>query len=120
VIHELLWFLAGDTNVRYLQENGVRIWDEWAGSDGELGPVHGKQWRSWQMPDGRSIDRIKEVVNALKNNPDNRRIIVSAWNVADLPDMALVPYHCLFQFYMADGHLSCQPYKRSLLDPVLF
>ena len=113
IIHELLWFLQGDTNVRYLQENGVRIWDEWADADGNLGPVYGQQWRSWATPDGRAIDQIKEVVHTLKTNPDSRRIIVSAWNPADLPQMALAPCHCLFQFYVADGKLSCQLYQRS-------
>lgn len=113
VIHELLWFLQGDTNIGYLKENGVRIWDEWADVDGNLGPVYGKQWRSWQCPDGRVTDQIAEVVTLLKKNPDSRRIIVSAWNVADLPDMALAPCHCLFQFYVADNRLSCQLYQRS-------
>jgi thymidylate synthase len=113
IIHELLWFLAGDTNVRYLQDNGVRIWDEWADQNGELGPVYGKQWRSWAAPDGRTIDQIAEVVHTLTTNPDSRRMIVSAWNPADLPDMALAPCHCLFQFYVADGKLSCQLYQRS-------
>ena len=113
IIHELLWFLQGSTNVRYLQENGVRIWDEWADADGNLGPVYGQQWRSWATPDGRTIDQIKEVVHTLKTNPDSRRIIVSAWNPADLPQMALAPCHCLFQFYVADGKLSCQLYQRS-------
>ncbi|MBK9337367.1 MAG: thymidylate synthase [Lewinellaceae bacterium] len=113
VIHELLWFLQGDTNIGYLKENGVRIWDEWADTGGNLGPVYGKQWRSWQCPDGRTVDQIAEVVRTLKTNPDSRRIIVSAWNVADLPDMALAPCHCLFQFYVADGRLSCQLYQRS-------
>lgn len=113
VIHELLWFLQGDTNIRYLKENGVSIWDEWADADGNLGPVYGKQWRSWASPDGRTIDQISEVVNTLKKNPDSRRIIVSAWNPADIPDMALAPCHCLFQFYVADGKLSCQLYQRS-------
>lgn len=113
VVHELLWFLQGDTNIGYLKEHGVRIWDEWADENGELGPVYGKQWRSWQCPDGRVVDQIADVVRTLKTNPDSRRIIVSAWNVADLPDMALAPCHCLFQFYVADGRLSCQLYQRS-------
>lgn len=113
IIHELIWFLAGDTNVAYLQKNGVRIWDEWARADGDLGPVYGKQWRSWSAPDGRTIDQIAEVVHTLKTNPDSRRMIVSAWNPADLPQMALAPCHCLFQFYVADGKLSCQLYQRS-------
>lgn len=113
VIHELLWFLQGDTNTRYLKENGVSIWDEWADENGNLGPVYGKQWRSWATPDGRVIDQITEVVETLRKNPDSRRIIVSAWNPADLPDMALAPCHCLFQFYVADGRLSCQLYQRS-------
>jgi thymidylate synthase len=113
IIHELIWFLAGDTNVAYLQKNGVRIWDEWARSDGDLGPVYGKQWRSWAALDGRTIDQIGEVVHALKTNPDSRRMIVSAWNPADIPQMALAPCHCLFQFYVADGKLSCQLYQRS-------
>jgi thymidylate synthase len=113
IIHELIWFLAGDTNVAYLKANGVRIWDEWARADGDLGPVYGKQWRSWAAPDGRVIDQISEAVATLKANPDSRRIIVSAWNPADIPDMALAPCHCLFQFYVADGRLSCQLYQRS-------
>lgn len=113
IIHELIWFLAGDTNVGYLQKNGVRIWDEWAREDGDLGPVYGKQWRSWAAPDGRTIDQIAEVVETLKTNPDSRRMIVSAWNPADIPAMALAPCHCLFQFYVADGRLSCQLYQRS-------
>jgi thymidylate synthase len=113
IIHELIWFLQGDTNIAYLKENGVSIWDEWADADGNLGPVYGKQWRSWAAPDGRTIDQIVEVVQTLKKNPDSRRIIVSAWNPADLPDMALAPCHCLFQFYVADGRLSCQLYQRS-------
>ena len=113
IIHELLWFLQGDTNTRYLKENGVSIWDEWADANGDLGPVYGKQWRSWAAPDGRTMDQITEVVNTLKKNPDSRRIIVSAWNPADIPDMALAPCHCLFQFYVADGKLSCQLYQRS-------
>jgi thymidylate synthase len=113
IIHELIWFLAGDTNVGYLQANGVRIWDEWARADGSLGPVYGKQWRSWAAPDGRVIDQISDAVETLKTNPDSRRIIVSAWNPADIPDMALAPCHCLFQFYVADGKLSCQLYQRS-------
>jgi thymidylate synthase len=113
VIHELLWFLKGDTNVRYLQDNGVTIWDEWADAEGNLGPVYGKQWRSWQCPDGRVIDQISQAVHLLKTNPNSRRIVVSAWNVADLPQMALAPCHCLFQFYVADGRLSCQLYQRS-------
>jgi thymidylate synthase len=113
IIHELLWFLSGDTNVAYLKANGVRIWDEWAHADGELGPVYGKQWRSWATPDGRSIDQISDAVSTLKSNPDSRRIIVTAWNPADIPDMALAPCHCLFQFYVVNGRLSCQLYQRS-------
>ncbi|MBN8912347.1 MAG: thymidylate synthase [Rhizobiales bacterium] len=113
IIHELIWFLAGDTNIGYLKANGVRIWDEWARADGSLGPVYGKQWRSWAAPDGRTIDQISEAVATLKTNPDSRRIIVSAWNPADIPDMALAPCHCLFQFHVADGRLSCQLYQRS-------
>jgi thymidylate synthase len=113
IIHELIWFLAGDTNIAYLQRNGVRIWDEWADANGDLGPVYGRQWRSWATPDGRTIDQIADVVETLKTNPDSRRIIVSAWNPADIPQMALAPCHCLFQFYVADGKLSCQLYQRS-------
>lgn len=113
IIYELLWFLNGDTNVRYLQEHGVKIWDEWADAEGELGPVYGKQWRSWEGADGKTFDQITDVVNQIKKNPDSRRMIVNAWNVADLPDMALSPCHCLFQFYVADGKLSCQLYQRS-------
>ncbi|MEQ1577263.1 MAG: thymidylate synthase [Hyphomicrobium sp.] len=113
IIHELIWFLAGDTNVSYLRENGVRIWDEWARDNGDLGPVYGKQWRSWTKADGGSIDQITDVVHTLKTNPDSRRMIVSAWNPADIPDMALAPCHCLFQFYVAEGKLSCQLYQRS-------
>ena len=113
IIHELLWFLKGDTNVKYLKDNGVSIWNEWAKPDGELGPVYGYQWRSWPAPDGRHIDQITQVVDMLKKNPDSRRIIVSAWNVADLDKMALMPCHAFFQFYVADGKLSCQLYQRS-------
>jgi thymidylate synthase len=113
IIHELIWFLAGDTNIGYLKRKGVRIWDEWADAEGNLGPVYGKQWRNWEAPNGRSIDQIKEVVETLKINPDSRRIIVSAWNPADIPYMALAPCHCLFQFYVAEGRLSCQLYQRS-------
>lgn len=113
IIHELLWFLKGDTNVAYLQEHGVRIWNEWADVEGNLGPVYGHQWRSWTGADGTTIDQIAQAVNTLKTNPDSRRIIVSAWNVADLDKMALAPCHCLFQFYVADGRLSCQLYQRS-------
>ena len=113
IIHELLWFLQGDTNIRYLKENGVSIWDEWADENGNLGPVYGHQWRSWPKPEGGTIDQISEVVNTLKTNPDSRRIIVSAWNVADLDKMALAPCHAFFQFYVADGKLSCQLYQRS-------
>lgn len=113
IIHELLWFLNGDTNVKYLQDNGVRIWNEWADENGELGPVYGHQWRSWPTPDGRSIDQISNLIHQIKNNPDSRRLIVNAWNVADVDNMALPPCHCLFQFYVADGKLSCQLYQRS-------
>ncbi len=113
IIIELLWFLSGDTNVSYLRENKVRIWDEWADENGDLGPVYGHQWRSWPTPDGRKIDQISELVARLKSNPDSRRHIVSAWNVSDIDDMALPPCHCLFQFYVADGKLSCQLYQRS-------
>ena len=113
IIHELLWFLAGDTNIKYLQENGVKIWDEWADAEGNLGPVYGYQWRSWHAPDGRVIDQIANVVEAIKKNPDSRRLIVTAWNPADVDRMALPPCHALFQFYVADGKLSCQLYQRS-------
>lgn len=126
IIHELLWFLSGDTNIRYLKDNGVSIWDEWATEDGELGPVYGEQWRSWKAPDGRVIDQIQEVLAEIRRNPDSRRLVVSAWNPAVLPDptispdanaalgrQALPPCHCLFQFYVADGRLSCQLYQRS-------
>lgn len=113
IIYELLWFLNGDTNVKYLQENGVRIWNEWADENGSLGPVYGKQWVSWESRDGRTINQIQQAVDLIKNNPDSRRIIINAWNVGDLPDMALSPCHALFQFYVADGKLSCQLYQRS-------
>ncbi|MBU0654726.1 MAG: thymidylate synthase [Gammaproteobacteria bacterium] len=113
IIHELLWFLQGDTNIRYLKENGVSIWDEWADENGDLGPVYGYQWRNWPTPDGRHIDQIAQVIQQLKNNPDSRRIIVSAWNVADVDNMALPPCHAFFQFYVAEGRLSCQLYQRS-------
>jgi thymidylate synthase len=113
IIHELLWFLKGETNVKYLKENGVSIWDEWADEKGELGPVYGYQWRSWPTADGRHIDQITEVINQIKKNPDSRRLIVSAWNVADINNMKLPPCHAFFQFYVADGKLSCQLYQRS-------
>jgi thymidylate synthase len=113
IVHELLWFLNGDTNIKYLQDNGVRIWNEWADQDGNLGPVYGKQWRSWTRPDGKTVDQISRAVNLIKNNPDSRRIVVNAWNVGELEDMALTPCHCLFQFYVADNKLSCQLYQRS-------
>lgn len=113
IIHELLWFLKGDTNIRYLKENGVRIWDEWADENGELGPVYGKQWRSWTGADGKTHDQIIDLIDQIKKNPDSRRLIVSAWNVGDLSKMALMPCHTLFQFYVADGKLSCQLYQRS-------
>ena len=113
IIYELLWFLAGDTNIAYLKEHGVRIWDEWANENGELGPVYGHQWRSWTGADGKTYDQVKNVLEQLKTNPDSRRMIINAWNVADLPQMALMPCHALFQFYVADGKLSCQLYQRS-------
>jgi thymidylate synthase len=113
IVHELIWFLRGETNTRYLNENGVTIWDEWADANGELGPVYGKQWRSWACPDGRVVDQIAWVVGEIRRNPDSRRLIVSAWNVADLPRMALLPCHTMFQFYVAGGRLSCQLYQRS-------
>ncbi len=113
IIHELLWFLSGGTNTAYLNENGVTIWDEWADGNGDLGPVYGSQWRSWPAPDGQKIDQITQVVKDIRNNPDSRRLVVSAWNVADIPRMALAPCHALFQFYVADGKLSCQLYQRS-------
>ncbi|OYX63334.1 MAG: thymidylate synthase [Rhizobiales bacterium 32-66-11] len=113
IVHELLWFLAGDTNIRYLKENGVSIWDEWADANGDLGPVYGHQWRSWPTPDGGVIDQIAQVVSDIKRTPDSRRLIVTAWNPADVPKMALPPCHCLFQFYVAEGKLSCQMYQRS-------
>jgi thymidylate synthase len=113
IIHELLWFLKGDTNTRYLKENGVSIWDEWADADGDLGPVYGKQWRSWEGADGKVIDQVSDLIGQIKKTPDSRRLIISAWNVADLPKMALMPCHSLFQFYVADGKLSCQLYQRS-------
>jgi thymidylate synthase (EC 2.1.1.45) len=113
IIHELLWFLNGDTNTAYLNENGVKIWDEWADDNGDLGPVYGHQWRSWPTPSGGNIDQISEVLAQIKNTPDSRRLIVSAWNVGQVPDMALPPCHLLFQFYVADGRLSCQLYQRS-------
>jgi thymidylate synthase len=113
IIYELLWFLRGDTNVRWLQEHGVRIWDEWADEHGELGPVYGHQWRSWPNPDGGSIDQISNLIADIRRNPDSRRLMVTAWNPADVPKMALPPCHCLFQFYVADGRISCQLYQRS-------
>ncbi|MDD7983356.1 thymidylate synthase [Lentisphaera marina] len=113
IIHELLWFLSGDTNIKYLKDNGVSIWDEWADEDGNLGPVYGYQWRSWRTPDGKTIDQISQLIEMIKTNPDSRRLIVSAWNVSDVENMALPPCHSLFQFYVADNKLSCQLYQRS-------
>ena len=113
IIHELLWFIAGDTNIKYLKDNGVSIWDEWADAEGNLGPVYGHQWRSWDAPDGRKIDQLSQVIETIKNNPDSRRMLVCAWNPGDVDKMALPPCHCLFQFYVADGRLSCQLYQRS-------
>ena len=113
IIHELLWFLKGETNVKYLRDNGVTIWDEWADEQGNLGPVYGKQWRSWPTPDGKVIDQISQVIEQIKKNPDSRRLLVSAWNVGEIPQMALPPCHIMFQFYVADGRLSCQLYQRS-------
>ncbi|MEC8739841.1 MAG: thymidylate synthase [Bacteroidota bacterium] len=113
IIHELLWFLKGDTNIAYLKENNVKIWDEWADVNGDLGPVYGKQWRSWEAANGSTVDQISQALTLIKNNPDSRRILVSAWNPGDLPNMALAPCHCMFQFYVANGSLSCQLYQRS-------
>lgn len=113
IIHELLWFVSGDTNIRYLQDNGVSIWDEWADENGDLGPVYGKQWRHWQTPDGREIDQLAELISMIKTNPESRRLMLTAWNPADVPHMALPPCHCLFQFHVAKGRLSCQLYQRS-------
>ena len=113
IIHELLWFIKGDTNVKYLQENGVKIWDAWADENGELGPVYGKQWRNWIKPNGKSVDQLMRAIDLIKNNPDSRRIIINSWNAGELDEMALTPCHCLFQFYVADGKLSCQLYQRS-------
>ncbi|RKL65476.1 thymidylate synthase [Salipaludibacillus neizhouensis] len=113
IIHELLWFIKGDTNIKYLKENKVRIWDEWADENGDLGPIYGEQWRSWPTPSGETIDQLGSIIEQIKTNPDSRRLIVNAWNVADLDEMALAPCHCLFQFYVADGKLSCQLYQRS-------
>lgn len=113
IVHELLWFLAGDTNIRYLRDNGVRIWNEWADPEGDLGPVYGKQWRSWTAPDGKMVDQISQLVEQIRSNPNSRRLLVSAWNVGELDAMALAPCHCLFQFYVAEGKLSCQLYQRS-------
>ena len=113
IIYELLWFLQGDTNINYLKEHNVKIWDEWADENGDLGPVYGKQWRSWSGADGVEVDQVKDLIHQLKTNPDSRRMIISAWNVADLPEMNLMPCHCLFQFYVANGKLSCQLYQRS-------
>ncbi len=113
IIYELLWFLKGDTNIGYLKEHNVKIWDEWADENGNLGPVYGKQWRSWEGKDGKIVDQVSDLIKQIKNNPDSRRMIISAWNVADLPEMKLMPCHCLFQFYVANGKLSCQLYQRS-------
>ena len=113
IIHELLWFIAGDTNIKYLNENGVRIWNEWAGEDGDLGPIYGRQWRSWRTGGGRTVDQLADVIESIRTSPSSRRLIVSAWNVGDLPDMALPPCHVIFQFYVAGGRLSCQLYQRS-------
>lgn len=113
IVHELLWFLKGETNIAYLKENGVKIWDEWADENGDLGPVYGKQWRSWEGTDGKVVDQVSDLIAQIKKNPDSRRLIISAWNVADLPKMALMPCHTIFQFYIAEGKLSCQLYQRS-------
>src|SRR5437868_5569656 len=113
IIYELLWFLKGETNIAYLKEHGVKIWDEWADKDGELGPVYGKQWRSWEGADGKVVDQVSDLIQQIRNNPDSRRLIISAWNVAELPKMALMPCHAIFQFYVANGKLSCQLYQRS-------